>query len=210
MIAEKSYVRTDEQGAMRVGSSRVSLDSVVIGFQEGEAPETIQRNFPTLSLEEVYGAIAYYLANRLEVDGDLRRRRELWDQAVAEQNRSPSGAMRRLQALMSIPEFRSATSDPPVTGASREAAIEKLLSEVQERAADGGLTQEQVRALEEWRRIRHKRRRSEQVESIQAHLSAQLASGDVSEEAKAAIAAAFEAIRKATGSEESPAAGATP
>jgi len=37
-----------------VRGSRVSLDSLVYGFLQGESPETIRENFPTLSLEQVY------------------------------------------------------------------------------------------------------------------------------------------------------------
>ena len=119
MIAEKPYVRIDENGAMRVGSSRVSLDSVVIGFLQGEAPETIQRSFPTLTLEEVYGTITYFLANRQDVEAYLRRQQEIWDRASAEQERNPSPAMRRLRTLRSIPEVRAATSDPLLTASYR-------------------------------------------------------------------------------------------
>ena len=51
-----------------MGSLGVSLDSVVIGFQQGYSPETVQQLYPALTLEEVYVAIAYYLADRIEVD----------------------------------------------------------------------------------------------------------------------------------------------
>ena len=46
----------------------MSLDSVVYGFQNGESPECIQQSFPALTLEQVYGAIAYYLAHKSEID----------------------------------------------------------------------------------------------------------------------------------------------
>jgi uncharacterized protein (DUF433 family) len=48
-------------GGLYIGGSRVSLDSVVIHFQEGATPEKIVQSFPTLKLSHVYGAIAYYL-----------------------------------------------------------------------------------------------------------------------------------------------------
>jgi uncharacterized protein (DUF433 family) len=63
----KEYV-TQQEGAYRVGGTRVSLDSVVYGFRRGASPEAIQRSFPSLTLEQVYGAIAFYLANQEEVD----------------------------------------------------------------------------------------------------------------------------------------------
>ena len=35
-----------------------------MSFTEGESPETILQSFPTLTLAQVYGAIAYYLETR--------------------------------------------------------------------------------------------------------------------------------------------------
>jgi uncharacterized protein (DUF433 family) len=55
-------------GAYRITDSRVSLDSVVYAWRDGLSPESIRENFPVLSLEEVYGAITYYLANQEEID----------------------------------------------------------------------------------------------------------------------------------------------
>ena len=69
------YDYTDQQryveqnnGAYRVAGSRVSLDSVVYEFLNGASPESISENFPTLTLEQVYGAITYYLAHQEEID----------------------------------------------------------------------------------------------------------------------------------------------
>ena len=56
-------------GGWRVRGSRVSLDSIVFAFRDGLSPEAIAREcFPTLRLEQVYGAIAFYLAHRGELD----------------------------------------------------------------------------------------------------------------------------------------------
>jgi len=43
----------------------------VVAWKEGLSPESIRDDFPTLRLEQVYGAIAYYLANQTEVDAYL-------------------------------------------------------------------------------------------------------------------------------------------
>ncbi len=49
--------------------THVSLDSVILAFLEGLSPEAIVTEcFPTLTLEQVYGAIAYYLAHRADID----------------------------------------------------------------------------------------------------------------------------------------------
>lgn len=63
----KEYVMQLE-GAYRVAGSRVSLDSVVYAFRRGASPESIQRSFPSLTLEQIYGAITFYLAHQEEID----------------------------------------------------------------------------------------------------------------------------------------------
>jgi uncharacterized protein (DUF433 family) len=69
-ILVKSYIEQRESGYW-VAGTRISLDSVVYSFLDGESPESIAQNFPLLSLEQVYGAIAFYLANREFVDAYL-------------------------------------------------------------------------------------------------------------------------------------------
>ena len=67
------YIEHRDQGYW-IADSRVSLDSVVLTFQEGLSPETIAAEcFPVLTLEQVYGVITYYLAHRDEIDGYLRQ-----------------------------------------------------------------------------------------------------------------------------------------
>jgi uncharacterized protein (DUF433 family) len=55
-------------GALRIAGTRVSLDSVVVCFRDGESPEEIVESFPTLTRAKVYGAIAYYLENEQLID----------------------------------------------------------------------------------------------------------------------------------------------
>jgi uncharacterized protein (DUF433 family) len=64
-----------------VRGSRVSLDSVVYGFLNGESPETILDNFPVLSLEQVYGAIAFYLAHQADIDAYLKVKQAEYEEA---------------------------------------------------------------------------------------------------------------------------------
>jgi len=67
----KEYVEKRE-GAYQISGTRVSLDSVVYAFLRGAAPESIAQSFPALTLEEVYGAIAFYLAHQTEIDAYLQ------------------------------------------------------------------------------------------------------------------------------------------
>lgn len=66
-------------GGYYVRGHRVSLDSIVIFWQQGETPEELQKNFPTLKLAEVYGAIAYYLAHQAEIDHYLKEQKALYE-----------------------------------------------------------------------------------------------------------------------------------
>jgi uncharacterized protein (DUF433 family) len=63
----KEYIE-QRSGAYYIAGSRVSLDSVVYAFLRGESPEGIAESFPALGLEQIFGALAFYVANREVVD----------------------------------------------------------------------------------------------------------------------------------------------
>ena len=58
MQAPKIYVHLDEHQVLRVAHTGVMLDSLLASFQQGYSAEAIQQQYPALTLEEVYGAIA--------------------------------------------------------------------------------------------------------------------------------------------------------
>lgn len=62
-------------GAYWVSGMRVSLDSIVYAFLAGQTAESIAQSFSMLTLEQVYGAITFYLARRAEIDAYLERQR---------------------------------------------------------------------------------------------------------------------------------------
>lgn len=67
----REYVEKRE-GAYWITGSRVSLDSVVYAFLRGASPESIAHSFPFITLEDVYGAITFYLAHQEEIDAYLQ------------------------------------------------------------------------------------------------------------------------------------------
>lgn len=71
MTENREYVE-QLNGAFWVTGTRVSLDSIVYAFLRGSSPESIVRSFPTISLEQVYGAINFYLAHEEEIDAYLK------------------------------------------------------------------------------------------------------------------------------------------
>jgi uncharacterized protein (DUF433 family) len=90
----------DADGVLRVGSSRVTLDTVVAAFREGMTPEGIVEQYPSLQLAEVYSVIGYVLSHPGEVETYLRDRQRLAE-AVRRENEArfdPAGVRDRLLA----------------------------------------------------------------------------------------------------------------
>ncbi len=84
--------------ALRLRGSRVSLDSIVYAFQAGQPPEAIRQSFPSLDLEQIYGAITYYLAHREEVDRYLEQGREEYEAARTASREANPGLYQKLAA----------------------------------------------------------------------------------------------------------------
>ena len=99
MIETKSYLRTDGQGTIRVGTAGVELDGIVAAFEAGDSPESIQRQYPALDLEEVYGAITYYLGRRAEVAEYLKRQDAVWEAWRCKLEQNPDPLIERLKAV---------------------------------------------------------------------------------------------------------------
>ena len=91
----KEYIQVRD-GNYYVTGTRVSLDSVVYSFRRGESAETICQNFEVLRLEEVYGAIAYYLAHQADVDAYLIRQNERWTEGRRDAEPLPVDLRERL------------------------------------------------------------------------------------------------------------------
>lgn len=75
----QEFIEQRDGGYYFVGS-RVSLESVVYQFLQGESPEGIVQAYPSLSLLQVYGGITFYLAHRSEIDEYLRRGEARFDE----------------------------------------------------------------------------------------------------------------------------------
>ena len=69
-------LRADAHGTIRVGKTRVTLDTVIAAYQQGTQPEEIADEFDTLDLAEIYAVISYYLHHREEVDRYLAEREQ--------------------------------------------------------------------------------------------------------------------------------------
>src|ERR1043165_6584969 len=94
-LAEYAY--KTEQGGWRVVGSRVSLDSVIHSYWQGKSPEAIVEEFPTLSAEQVYGAIAFYLRNKKEIDEYLGQQEIKWEELKARSEAQSGPLLERLR-----------------------------------------------------------------------------------------------------------------
>lgn len=87
MMTQTVPLEMTVDGVLRVGNTRVTLDTVVAAFEEGATAEEIVQQYPTLHLADVYAVIAYYLRQHDEVQEYLKRRRQEADE-IRKQNES--------------------------------------------------------------------------------------------------------------------------
>ena len=86
----------DANGVCRVAGTRVTLLTVIDGFQEGDTPEEIYQEYPSVSLADVYAVIAFYLGRRDEVDAYLKTARAREARLVEQiKSRFPLAEIRR-------------------------------------------------------------------------------------------------------------------
>jgi len=85
-------LHTDAHRVLRVGGTRVPLETVVSAFDAGATPEEIAQDFPVLKLDDIYSVLTYYLRHSQEVAEYLRQRQDLaqevrhkWEPAVLRQ-----------------------------------------------------------------------------------------------------------------------------
>ena len=76
ILEQNVPLRTDDRGVVRVGNTRVLFELVVRSYLQGHTPEEIVRQYSTLELANVYGALAYFLQHRDQVEEYLQRRGE--------------------------------------------------------------------------------------------------------------------------------------
>jgi len=88
----------ERNGGLYVEGSRISLDSVVIRFQEGASPERIVQSFPAMKLAQVYGAIAYYLENQQMINEYIAEGQRELERTVPPLSQSNPELFARLEA----------------------------------------------------------------------------------------------------------------
>jgi uncharacterized protein (DUF433 family) len=91
-------------GGYWVTGTRVSLDSIVYAFLRGRSPESIAQSLPVLKLEEVYGAITYYLGHQQDVHSYLRQNDREFESLRAQARQANPGLYKKLEDAQKIEE----------------------------------------------------------------------------------------------------------
>jgi uncharacterized protein (DUF433 family) len=59
-------------GRPRIAGHRVRVQDIVIWTEQGQSPDEIVHNIPTITVADVYAALAYYHDHRAQIDQDIR------------------------------------------------------------------------------------------------------------------------------------------
>ncbi len=100
ILSESAPLVVKPDGVVRVGGTRVTLDTVVAVFKQGSTAEEIVYRYPSLRLGDVYASIAYYLNHQPEVEAYLKQRQQQ-AQEIRQMNEArfdPQGLRDRLLA----------------------------------------------------------------------------------------------------------------
>ena len=76
------YIDRRDEG-FYIKGTRVPMDSIVHEYRNGASPESIRQAFPILTLEQVYGAITFYLGHQEDVDATIRDAERAWSEFEA-------------------------------------------------------------------------------------------------------------------------------
>ncbi len=76
IVSETAPLEMTQEGVVRVGKTRVTLDTVITVFKQGTTAEEIAYRYPTLTLADIYSAIAFYLNHQPEVETYLHQREQ--------------------------------------------------------------------------------------------------------------------------------------
>ena len=106
--AEKAPLEMDADGVIRVGGTRVTLETVVTAYQQGATAEAIAQQYDALALADVYAVIGFYLRRKPEVDEYVGRSasQSAAVQQVHEKRFDPTGIRDRLLARLTAKAAR--------------------------------------------------------------------------------------------------------
>lgn len=76
IASEPAPLEITADGVVRVGKTRVTLDTLISVFKQGLTAEEIVYRYPSLNLADIYATIAFYLNHQQEVEVYLQQRQQ--------------------------------------------------------------------------------------------------------------------------------------
>ena len=76
ITSEPAPLEFTTDGVIRIGKTRVTLDTVIAVFKQGTTAEEIVYRYPSLKLADVYATIAFYLNHQQEVEVYLQQKQQ--------------------------------------------------------------------------------------------------------------------------------------
>lgn len=92
----EDYFEIISEDDIRIKGHRIGIEDVVNYYLQGYAPEQIQAELPSLSLEKIYATITYYFHHRSDVDAYILRLQKWREQQYQEVIAHPSPLRQRL------------------------------------------------------------------------------------------------------------------
>ncbi len=122
-------LHSDPDGVVRIGGTRVTLDTVVAAYQSGASADEIWEDYPVLKLGDVHRAIAFFLEHRSEVEAYLEDRREHAERLrrEAEARQGPQAGLRERLAERE-PSFVEFMRRSPLAGVDLELERDQTLA----------------------------------------------------------------------------------
>lgn len=93
--AESPPLQMDDSGTLRVGGTRVALETIIELYKNGYSADQLAGAYSSVSLADVHTVIGYYLRHRQEVETYLQR-----------QNREAAEIRRDIEAIPGNAELR--------------------------------------------------------------------------------------------------------
>jgi len=82
-----NHIHVDERGVASIAGTRIKVRHIAVERNVWKkSPEAIQKDFPHLSLGQIYAAIAFYCDNQEQIDAEIAEEERLTEQLRSQQS----------------------------------------------------------------------------------------------------------------------------
>ena len=112
----EDYFDFQAENDIRLKGTRIGIETVLYDFiHRSRSPEEIARTYPSLTLEQVYATILYYLHNQKEVSQYLNDWLVWHQQQWKAQQLNPTPTMLRLRQLRAERKMMNEANEPQIS-----------------------------------------------------------------------------------------------